>query len=102
MSAHAYTEDWQAPRTLTRPLPAGEEAEQPAKAEGLLSPWSSPSGRGDDELFAELGWTMVSALAKFFGRSRGDETPLSPAEIQSLLTRLRHASARQASSPTIC
>jgi hypothetical protein len=30
MPAHAYTEDQQAPRTLTRPLPAGEEAEQPA------------------------------------------------------------------------
>jgi type I restriction enzyme, R subunit len=42
-------------------------------------------------LFAELGWTTVSALEEIFGRSRGDETPLSPAESQSLLT----------SSPTI-
>ena len=43
-------------------------------------------------LFAELGWTTVSALEELFGRSRGDETQLSPAESQSLLT----------SSPTIC
>ena len=27
---HAYTEDQQAPRTLTQPLPVGEEIEQPA------------------------------------------------------------------------
>ncbi len=53
MSAHAYTEDQQAPRTLTRPLPQGEETEQPAKAGGPPSPWSSPSGRGNDGLFAE-------------------------------------------------
>jgi hypothetical protein len=43
-------------------------------------------------LFAELGWSTVSALEELFGRSRGDETHLSPAESQSLLT----------SSPTIC
>ena len=43
-------------------------------------------------LFAELGWQTVSALEEFFGRSRGDETHLSLAESQSLLT----------SSPTIC
>ena len=43
-------------------------------------------------LFAELGWTTVSAFAELFGRSRGDETHSSPAESQSLLT----------SSPTIC
>jgi type I restriction enzyme R subunit len=43
-------------------------------------------------LFPELGWTAVSALEEFFGRSRGDETHLSLAESQSLLT----------SSPTIC
>ena len=35
---HAYTED--------------QLVEQPAKAEGPPSPWSSPSGRGDDGLFA--------------------------------------------------
>jgi len=43
-------------------------------------------------LFAELGWTTVSALEELIGRSRGDETHLSPAESQSLLT----------SSPAIC
>ncbi len=43
-------------------------------------------------LFAELGWQTVSASEEFFGRSRGDETHLSLAERQSLLT----------SSPTIC
>ena len=43
-------------------------------------------------LFAELGWQTVSASEEFFGRSRGDETHLSLAESQSLLT----------SSPTIC
>ena len=48
-----------------------------------------PPARG---LFAELGWQTVSAFEEFFGRSRGDETHLSPAESQSLLT----------SSPTIC
>ena len=37
-------------------------------------------------LFAELGWTTESALREFLGRSRGDETHLSPAESQSLLT----------------
>jgi hypothetical protein len=42
---HAHTEDQHAPRTLTRPLPAGEEIAQPAI-----------------RLFAELGWTTVSAL----------------------------------------
>ena len=42
-------------------------------------------------LFAEFGWTGVSALGELFGRSRGDETHSSPAESQSLLT----------SSPTI-
>jgi len=36
---HAYTED--------------QLVEQPAKAGGPPSPWSSPSGRGDDGLFAE-------------------------------------------------
>ena len=51
---HAYSEDHLAKRqTLTRPLPAGEEIEQPAKAKGPPSPWSSPAGRGDDGLFAE-------------------------------------------------
>jgi type I restriction enzyme, R subunit len=50
MSAHAYTEDQQAPRTLTRPLPAGEVVEQPAIG-----------------LFAELGWATVSALEETFG-----------------------------------
>jgi hypothetical protein len=43
-------------------------------------------------LFAELGWTTVSALEELFGRSRGDETHSSPAGSQSLLT----------SSPTVC
>jgi hypothetical protein len=38
MSAHAYTEDQQAPRTLTQPLPEGEGVEQPAKASGPPSP----------------------------------------------------------------
>ena len=52
-------------------------------------------------LFAELGWTTVSAMDEFFGRCRGNETHLSPTESQSLLIRLRHASARQASSPAI-
>jgi len=47
---HAYTEDQQAPRILTRPLPSGEEVEQPAIG-----------------LFAELGWTTVSALEETFG-----------------------------------
>ena len=42
-------------------------------------------------LFAELGWTTVSALEEIFGRSRGDETHSIPAESQRLLT----------SSPTI-
>jgi hypothetical protein len=41
MSPHAYTED---------PL-----VEQPAKAGGPPSSWSSPSGRGEDGLFAEMG-----------------------------------------------
>jgi hypothetical protein len=36
---HSYTEDQQAPRTLTQPLPVGEELEQPAKASGPPSPW---------------------------------------------------------------
>jgi hypothetical protein len=63
MIAHAYTEDQQAPRTPTRPLPTEEEVEQPAIG-----------------LFAELGWTTVSALEELFGRSRGDETQLSPAK----------------------
>ena len=39
MSAHAYTEDQQAPRTLTRPLPKGEEIEQPAI--GLFAEYSA-------------------------------------------------------------
>ena len=43
-------------------------------------------------LFTELGWTTMAALEEFFGRSRGDETHLSPAASQSLLT----------SSPRIC
>ncbi len=43
-------------------------------------------------LFAELCWTTVSALEELFGRGRGDETHLSPAESQRLLT----------SSPTVC
>jgi len=61
--AHAYTEDQEAPRTLTqpllcvapspKPLPGGEEIEQPAKAGGPPSPWPSPSGRGNDGLIAE-------------------------------------------------
>ena len=41
----AYTEDQQAPRTLTRPLPAGEEIEQPASglfAARCLEPLSEP------------------------------------------------------------
>jgi hypothetical protein len=42
VSAHAYTEDQQAQRTLTQPLPVGEEIEQPVIG-----------------LFAELGWTTV-------------------------------------------
>ena len=42
---HAYTED--------------QLVEQPAKAEGPPSPWSSPSGRGNDGLFAELGWAVA-------------------------------------------
>ena len=42
---HAYTEDQQAQRTLTRPLPEGEEVEPPAIG-----------------LFAELGWTTVFGL----------------------------------------
>jgi len=49
---HAYTEDQYA----AHPLPAsprGRGGEQPAKAAGPPSPWSSPSGRGDDGLFAE-------------------------------------------------
>ena len=50
---HAYTEDPQAQRTLTRRLPAGEELKQPAKAAGPPLPWPSPSGRGSDGLFAE-------------------------------------------------
>ena len=50
---HAYTEDQQALRTLTRPPPVGEEVEQPAKASGPPSPWPSPSGRGNDGLIAE-------------------------------------------------
>ena len=45
MSAHAYTED--------------QLVEQPAKAGGPPSPWSSPSGREDDGLFAELGWAVA-------------------------------------------
>ena len=50
MSAHAYTDDQQAQRTLTRPLPEGEEVQQPAIG-----------------LFAELGWSTVSALEETFG-----------------------------------
>ena len=30
MNAHAYTEDLQAPHTLTQPLAEGEKVEQPA------------------------------------------------------------------------
>jgi type I restriction enzyme R subunit len=50
---HAYTED--------------QLVEQPAKAGRPPSPWPSPSGRGNDGLFAELGWTTVSALEETFG-----------------------------------
>ena len=49
---HAYTED--------------QLVEQPAKAAGPPSPWSSPSGRGDDGLFAEFGWTTGSAMEEGF------------------------------------
>jgi hypothetical protein len=45
MSAHAYTKD--------------QLVEQPARAEGPPSPRSSPSGRGDDGLFAGLGWQVA-------------------------------------------
>ena len=48
---HAYTEDQEAPRTLTQPLlcvapspqplPGGEVAEQPAKASGLFAEYSA-------------------------------------------------------------
>ena len=44
---HAYTEGQQASRTLTRPLPPGEEAEPPAIG-----------------LFAEFRWAVVSALER--------------------------------------
>ena len=66
MSAHAYTEDQQAQRTLTRPLPEEEEVEQPTIG-----------------LFAELGWTTLSASEEVFG-SRDETHPFS-AESQSLL-----------------
>ena len=66
---HAYTEDQEAGGfTLTRPLLGGEEVEQPAKAKPP-SPWPSPSGRGNGGLFAELGWTTVSAMEEIFGAS---------------------------------
>jgi len=42
---HAYTED--------------QLVEQPAKAGGPPSPWPSPSGRGNEGLFAELGRIVV-------------------------------------------
>ena len=50
---HAYTEDQQAQRTLTRRLAEGSELKQPAKAGGPPSPWPYPKGRGNDGLFAE-------------------------------------------------
>jgi type I restriction enzyme R subunit len=50
---HAYTED--------------QLVEQPAKAGRPPSPWPSPSGRGNDGVFAELGWTTVSAWEETFG-----------------------------------
>ena len=43
-------------------------------------------------LFAELGWTTVSAFEEVFGSSRGDETHSTAAGSQSLLT----------SSATVC
>jgi hypothetical protein len=61
MPAHAYSEDQQAQRTLTRPLPEGEESEQPAKANGLPSPRPSPRRRGSRGLFAEFG--LIKRLA---------------------------------------
>lgn len=59
---HPYTEDQQAQRTLTRPLPRGELIEQPAKAGGPPSPWSSTSRRGNDGLFVELGSSVVASV----------------------------------------
>ena len=49
---HAYTKDQQAERTLTRPLPAGENLKQPAKA-WPPSPRPFPKDSGRDGLFAE-------------------------------------------------
>lgn len=37
MSAHAYSEDQQAWRSLTRPLPPGEEADEQPQSHALLS-----------------------------------------------------------------
>jgi hypothetical protein len=73
---HAYTEDQQAPRTFPRPLPGGEEVEQPAKAGGPPSPSPSPSGRAKDGLFAELGWTTVSALEETSAHSHPGLSPM--------------------------
>lgn len=42
---HAYTEN--------------QLVEQPAKVSGPPSPWPSPSGRGNDGLFAELCWAVA-------------------------------------------
>ena len=63
--SHAYTEDQQAPRTLTQPLPAGEVVEQPAI--GLFAEESAgpnpqpglpatllPLGEGTGEASAQL------------------------------------------------
>lgn len=83
---HAYTED--------------QFVEQPAKAKPP-SPWPSPSRSGNDGLSAELGWTTVSALEEFFGRRRGDETQLSPAESQSLLTSTLRSAMEDGSSPAV-
>ena len=82
MNAHAYTED--------------QPVEQPAKAGGPPSPWSSPSGRGDAGLFAELGWHTVVTMEEVFGtggtlgREASGEVVLV-SRLRAALTRLNPA-----------